>query len=101
MARVAIVGCGAMGSVYAALMANAGHEVFGITLWPDHAAAMRENGLRVEGASGDRTVRIEAGTSTDGIGHERRIDRAHRPAADDRHPRQCRLPMAVSRFRGR
>jgi 2-dehydropantoate 2-reductase len=68
LARVAIVGCGAMGSVYAALMANAGHEVFGITLWPDQAAAMRENGLRVEGASGDRTVRIEAGTSTDGIG---------------------------------
>ncbi|MDF3064196.1 MAG: 2-dehydropantoate 2-reductase [Microvirga sp.] len=68
MARVAIVGCGAMGSVYAALMADAGHEVFGITLWPDHAAAIRERGLRVEGASGDRTVRIQAGTSTEDIG---------------------------------
>jgi 2-dehydropantoate 2-reductase len=67
LARVAIVGCGAMGSVYAALMADAGHEVFGITLWPDHAAVMRENGLRVEGASGDRTVRIRAGTTTEGI----------------------------------
>ncbi len=68
MAKVAIVGCGAMGSVYAALMADAGHEVHGITLWPDHAAAMAKDGLRVEGASGDRTVRIHAGTTTDGIG---------------------------------
>ena len=32
MAKVAIVGCGAMGSVYAALMADAGHEVHVVTL---------------------------------------------------------------------
>jgi 2-dehydropantoate 2-reductase len=68
VARVAIVGCGAMGSVYAGLMADAGHEVFAVTLWPDHAQAMRENGLRVEGASGDRLARVHASTSTDGIG---------------------------------
>ena len=68
MAKVAIVGCGAMGSVYAALMADAGHDVHGVTLWPDHAAAMAKDGLRVEGASGDRTVRIHASTTTDGIG---------------------------------
>ncbi|AWN46189.1 2-dehydropantoate 2-reductase [Methylobacterium terrae] len=69
MAKVAIVGCGAMGSVYAALMASAGHDVHAVTLWADHAAAMRERGLRVEGASGDRTVRLAgAGTTTAGIG---------------------------------
>ncbi len=68
MARVAIVGAGAMGSVYAGLMASAGHEVYAITLWPDHAEAMARNGLRVEGASGDRTVRLHASTTTDGIG---------------------------------
>jgi 2-dehydropantoate 2-reductase len=69
MAKVAIVGCGAMGSVYAALMADAGHEVHAVTLWPDHAEAMRTQGLRVEGASGDRTVRLaSAGTDTNGIG---------------------------------
>ena len=68
MAKVAIVGCGAMGSVYAALMADAGHEVYAVTLWPDHAAAMAANGLRCEGASGDRTVRVHASTTTDGIG---------------------------------
>jgi len=68
MAKVAIVGCGAMGSVYAALMADAGHDVHAVTLWPDHAAAMEANGLRCEGASGDRTVRVHASTTTDGIG---------------------------------
>jgi 2-dehydropantoate 2-reductase len=68
MSKVAIVGCGAMGSVYAALMVDAGHEVHAVTLWPDHAAAMAARGLRVEGASGDRTVRLHAGTTTDGIG---------------------------------
>ena len=46
MAKVAIVGCGAMGSVYAALMAEAGHEVHAVTLWPDHAGAMGTHGLR-------------------------------------------------------
>ena len=39
MAKIAIVGCGAMGSVYAALMVDAGHEVHTVTLWPDHAEA--------------------------------------------------------------
>ncbi len=68
MAKVAVVGCGAMGSVYAVLMVDAGHEVHAVTLWPDHARAMAENGLRVEGASGDRTVRLHAATSTEGIG---------------------------------
>jgi 2-dehydropantoate 2-reductase len=68
MSRVAIVGCGAMGSVYAGLMADAGHEVFGITLWPDHAEAMERHGLRVEGASGDRVARVRGSTTTGGIG---------------------------------
>ena len=68
MAKIAVVGCGAMGSVYAALMVDAGHEVHAVTLWPDHAAAMAAKGLRCEGASGDRTVPIHASTTTDGIG---------------------------------
>lgn len=69
MAKVALVGCGAMGSVYAGLMADSGHEVHAVTLWPDHAKAMATQGLRVEGASGDRTVKLaSASTNTDGIG---------------------------------
>jgi len=51
-----------MGSVYAALFASAGHEVWAIDRWKEHADAMRSRGLRVEGASGDRTVRVNATT---------------------------------------
>lgn len=62
MARVAIIGTGAMGSVYAALMADAGHDVWAVDRWEDHVRAIRDNGLRVEGASGDRTVKLHATT---------------------------------------
>jgi len=54
--KIAIAGTGAMGSVYAALLADAGNEVWAIDTWAEHVKAINENGLRVEGASGDRTV---------------------------------------------
>ena len=67
--RIAIVGVGAMGSVYAGLLAEAGNEVWVIDLWQEHLDAIRDKGLRVEGASGDRVVkglRVSADTSTPG-----------------------------------
>lgn len=60
--KIAVVGCGAMGSVYAALLAGAGHEIWAIDNWKEHVDAMRTSGLRLEGASGDRTVRVNATT---------------------------------------
>jgi len=60
--KVAIVGAGAMGSVYAGLLADAGNEVWAVDPWEEHVAAIRAGGLRVEGASGDRTVRVHATT---------------------------------------
>ena len=69
MSKAAIVGCGAMGSVYAGLMQLAGHEVHGVCLWPDHVDAVNAHGLRVTGASGDHTVRLASmATTTDRIG---------------------------------
>ena len=62
--KIAIVGTGAMGSVYAGLFASAGHEVWAIDRWREHVEAMRKNGLRLEGASGDRTVKVHATTDT-------------------------------------
>lgn len=52
-----------MGSVYAGLFASAGHEVWAIDSWRDHVEAMRSKGLRLEGASGDRTVKLNATTT--------------------------------------
>jgi 2-dehydropantoate 2-reductase len=62
--KIAIIGVGAMGSVYAALLADQGkHDVWAIDTWKEHVEAIREKGLRVEGASGDRTVRVNATTN--------------------------------------
>lgn len=59
--KIAIIGVGAMGSVYAALLADqGGHDVWAIDSWQDHVDAINSNGLRVEGASGDRTVKMNA-----------------------------------------
>lgn len=61
--KIAIVGTGAMGSVYAALLGDAGNEVWAIDRWQEHVDAINAHGLRVEGASGDRTVRLPASTN--------------------------------------
>jgi 2-dehydropantoate 2-reductase len=66
--KIAIVGCGAMGSVYAGLFASAGHEVWAIDRWAEHVEAMKKNGLRLEGKSGDRTVKVHATTSAKDAG---------------------------------
>ncbi len=58
--KIAIVGTGAMGSVYAALLGAAGHEVWAVDRWRAHIAAIAKNGLRLEGASGDRTVALRS-----------------------------------------
>ena len=60
--RIAIFGCGAMGSIYAGLLASAGHEVIGIDRNKAHVDAINAKGLRVTGASGDRCVAIHAFT---------------------------------------
>jgi len=54
--KIAIVGTGAMGSVYAALLAKAGNEVWGIDTWPEHIDAIGTSGLSVSGASGSYVV---------------------------------------------
>lgn len=61
--RITVVGCGAMGSIYAALLASDGHTVSAVDTNEAHVSTINENGLRVSGASGDRTVTIRAYTS--------------------------------------
>ncbi|MES2399259.1 MAG: 2-dehydropantoate 2-reductase [Pseudomonadota bacterium] len=58
--KLAIVGCGAMGSIYAGLLASAGNEVLVVDGWQAHVDAINARGLRIEGASGDRTVQLRA-----------------------------------------
>jgi 2-dehydropantoate 2-reductase len=58
--KIAVVGAGAMGSVYAAILGSAENDVWAVDTWVEHIEAIRTRGLTVEGASGDRTVRIHA-----------------------------------------
>jgi 2-dehydropantoate 2-reductase len=54
--KIAVVGTGAMGSVYAALLGKAGHEVWTIDVWEEHLRAIDQGGLAVSGASGEYVV---------------------------------------------
>jgi 2-dehydropantoate 2-reductase len=66
--KIGIVGSGAMGSVYGALLAAAGNELWLFDRWQDHVDAMRAKGLRCTGASGDRTVPVNATTDAAAAG---------------------------------
>lgn len=66
--KIAIVGTGAMGSIYAAFFAEAEHEVWCVDTWADHVAAIPK-GLRLEGFSGDRMVSgIQSATDPSAVG---------------------------------
>ena len=54
--KIAIVGTGAMGSVYAALLGRGGHDVWAIDTWREHIDAIATSGLTVSGASGNFVV---------------------------------------------
>ena len=66
--KIAVVGTGAMGSVYAGLLSDGGNDVWAIDVWQDHIDAINNQGLRVEGASGDRTVRLNATSNPADVG---------------------------------
>jgi 2-dehydropantoate 2-reductase len=60
--RIAIVGAGGIGCIYGAALAKAGAEVIFIARGA-HLAAMRENGLRIEGDRGE--TRLDKVQATD------------------------------------
>jgi 2-dehydropantoate 2-reductase len=66
--KIAIVGTGAMGSVYAGILGDAGNEVWAVDLWAEHVEAIRTRGLVLEGASGNRTVRLNATSDPTDVG---------------------------------
>ncbi len=66
--RIAVVGTGAMGSVYAVLFAEAGHDVWAIDMWPEHVDVINRDGLKLTGFTGDRTVEVKASISVDDAG---------------------------------
>jgi 2-dehydropantoate 2-reductase len=58
--KVCIVGCGAVGSLFAAHLARKGEaEIWAYDVWKDHVEAIRNNGLRISGAA-DFTAKLNA-----------------------------------------
>ena len=54
--KISIIGGGAMGSIYAALMAGTQNEITLIDSWSEHINKIKTTGLKVEGASGKRVI---------------------------------------------
>jgi len=58
--RILIVGCGAVGSLFAAHLAKAGEaEIWAYDVWKEHTDAIRTYGLRLSGAA-EITVKLHA-----------------------------------------
>jgi len=58
--RICVIGCGAVGSLFAAHLARAGEaEIWAYDIWKDHIDAIRKNGLKLSGAA-DFTARLNA-----------------------------------------
>ncbi|BEP59685.1 2-dehydropantoate 2-reductase [Variovorax sp. V213] len=64
--KVAVMGAGAVGCYYGAMLARAGHEVVLIGR-PSHVEAMRANGLRLETKTFDEHVRLGASTEASAV----------------------------------
>ena len=64
--KVAVMGAGAVGCYYGAMLARAGHEVVLIGR-PSHVEAVRANGLRLETKTFDEQVPLDASTAASAV----------------------------------
>lgn len=60
--KIAFLGAGALGCTIGAVLTEAGHEVWLIDRTQAHVAAMRRDGLKVDGPHGSRFVKVRAST---------------------------------------
>jgi 2-dehydropantoate 2-reductase len=58
--KIAVVGAGAMGSLFGALLAEAGNEVWLYDVWVEHVQTINRNGLSIEREGKLRQVKIKA-----------------------------------------
>jgi 2-dehydropantoate 2-reductase len=65
--NIAMIGAGAMGSLFGGLLAEAGEEVTFLDIRRDHVDAVNANGLSIQEAGGLRKVRVAATTDPDTI----------------------------------
>ena len=61
--KIAVIGCGAMGSIYAAKLAASGNDVLAVDRGQGSVDAINRNGLRVTGPDSDQVVTLRAATA--------------------------------------
>jgi 2-dehydropantoate 2-reductase len=66
--RVAIVGAGAMGSLFAAHLSGTAAEIWAFDVWREHVDEIRRHGLTVRRDGVERVVRVHATTRPDEAG---------------------------------
>ena len=55
--KISVIGCGAMGSIYAGYLADAGNEVIAIDTWKEHLFEINKNGLTIEGPNNKKIIK--------------------------------------------
>ncbi len=66
--RVAVLGAGAMGSIFGAALSRAGAELVLFDKRADAVAAINRDGLRLSGVLGDFTLKLPATADPDALG---------------------------------
>jgi 2-dehydropantoate 2-reductase len=60
MMRFCVIGAGSMGSLYGGLLARGGFDVTLIDVWQEHVDAIRQDGLHLDGITGDLRIPMRA-----------------------------------------
>jgi 2-dehydropantoate 2-reductase len=66
--KVAVIGAGAMGSLFGAMLAEADNEVWLCDIWKEHVQTIKRDGLSIEREGKVRTVNLKATINPDEIG---------------------------------
>ncbi len=66
--NVAVIGAGAIGSLFGGLLTEAGADVWLVDVWQDHVDEITMRGLSIEREGSTRTVRAKASTDPGEVG---------------------------------
>ena len=66
--KIAVVGAGAMGSLFGGLLASSGEDVTLVDVWREHVEAINAEGLRIDGPDGSRVIRVKATSDPSSVG---------------------------------
>ena len=67
--RICVIGCGAVGSLFAAHLAKASEaEVWAYDVWKEHIEVIQRNGLRISGAA-ELTAHLNATSDAKQLPH--------------------------------